>query len=455
MRVIIIGAGQVGSAITGALAGEQADVVAIDTVDSRLRELRDLHDIQTVCGSGSNPEILTEAGVGSADMIVAVTDSDEVNMVASAIARIKAPHAIKVARVRERAFFKDSSLLGKSGFGVQHAINPEFVAAERIQEILSVPFAIDVADCGHGIKLVGIRLAGGSPLEGCSFQEFRSRNPGLKMLVTTRIRQGECLVPRGSDDMLGGDTLFTVARPEDLQKVAEAFHLPWQPSKRITVAGGSGIGAILAEQLEKDGRYNIKLIEPDLDRANDLAESLEKVLVLKGSPTDESLLLEENIRDCDAFIAVLPEAETNVMAALNAKRLGARRVIALTDKLSYIPIIENAGVDAVVSPRALAIGTILHHIRKGKVKAVIPYGYAGQAEAIEFEALQTSNAVDKPLKSVRFPEGAIVGGLIRDGKAIIPDGDDVIRAGDDVFIFATKAAIPKLERLMSVKLEFF
>ncbi len=455
MHVVIIGAGQVGSAITGALAGEHADVVAVDQVEDRLKELRDLYDIQTNCGSGSNPEVLTAAGVPSADMIIAVTDSDEVNMVACTIARLRAPHAIKVARIRERAFILDEAVLGKGGFGVDHAINPEFVAAERIHEILKVPFAIDVADCGHGLKLVGIRITEESPLAGHSFMELRALHPDLKLLVTTRIRQGECHVPRGSDDIHTGDTLFAVVRPDDMQKVAELFHFAWRPVKRVMIAGGSGIGAILAERLDETEKYKVKLIEPNLGRANSLAESLENILVLNGNPTDENLLAEENIRDCDAFIAALPEAETNVMAALNAKRLGARRVIALTDKLSYVPIIENAGVDAVVSPRALAIGTILHHIRRGKVKAVIPYGHASQAEAIAFEALQTSKAVGKPLKSVRFPEGAIVGALIRDGEAIIPGGEDQILPGDDVFVFATKTAISKLERLMAVRFEFF
>ena len=455
MRVIIIGAGQVGSAITAALSVEQVDVVAIDAVEERLKELNDLYDIQMICGSGSNPEILAAAGMESADMIVAVTNSDEVNMVASAIARLRAPHAIKVARIRERAFLEDDSKLGMEGFGIDHVINPELVAAKRIMDILDVPFAMDVADCGHGLSLVGIRLPQESPLEANTFAELRTLSPDLKMLVTTRIRDGECQVPRGQDDIQRGDTLFAVSHHEDLPKVAELFHFQWRPVKRITIAGGTGIGAILAEMLEKRKKHKVKLIEPDLTQANALSEALGNVLVLKGNPTDESLLLEENIRDCDVFIAALPEAEMNVMAALNAKRLGARRVITLTDRISYVPIIENAGVDAVVSQRALAIGTILHHIRKGKVKAVIPYGYAGQAEAIAFEALQTSNAVGKPLKTIRFPRGAIVGSLIRNNEAIIPNGDDVIQPGDDVFIFATTAAIPKLERLMAVRLAFF
>ncbi len=292
-------------------------------------------------------------------------------------------------------------------------------------------------------------------LEGETLAGLRTMAPDLKILAATRVRAQEAIVPRGTDDLRCGDTLYMVVRPEDLPAVARLFHLPWRPARRVTIAGGSGIGSMLAEHLEASGRLQVKLIESDPTRAVELAESFDRTLVLQGSPTDESLLLEENIRDCDVFIAALHEEETNVMAALNAKRLGAHRVIALTNKISYIPIIENAGVDAVVSPRALAIGTMLQHVRKGKVKAVIPYGTAGQAEAIEFEALPTSAAVGKPLKDVKFPEGAIVGALIRDDIAIIPGGDDEIVPGDDVFVFAHKKAIPKIEKMMAVKLDFF
>ena len=455
MRIIVIGAGQVGSAITGAMATEHADVVVIDLREEKLRELRDRYDIQTVRGSGSNPWVLADAGVESADIIVAVTDSDEVNMVASAIAGLKAPLAIKVARIREKSFVEDEMILGKSGFNVDYPINPELVAVDRIIDILGVPIACDVALCGKDLRLVGIRLPHGSPLDGLTLAQLRGRAPDLRILATTRVRAGETAVPRGTDDMKGGDTLYVVVHPEDLEQTAKLFELTWRPAKRITIAGGTGIGALLARRLEAMGRRNVKLIEEDHQRALELAEGFDNVLVLRGSPTDESLLLEENIRDCDVFIAALPEEETNVMAALNAKRLGAHRVIAITNKLAYLPIIEDAGIDSVVSQRALAIGTILQHTRKGKVKAVIPYGDAGQAEAIEFEALDTSDAIGKPLKDVRFPEGAIVGALMRDGKAIIPGGDDVIMPGDNVFIFATKRAIPKIEKMMSVKLGFF
>jgi len=455
MRAIVIGAGQVGSSIIGALAAEGADVVAIDWSENKLRELRDTYDIQTLSGSGSNPSILSEAGVVAADMLVAVTNSDEVNMVACAIAQLRAPNSIRVARIRESELIEGENVLGQLGFGVDHAINPEVVAVRRLTDILKVPIASDVADCGKFLKLVGIRLPPGCPIDGKTVAELRTLAPDLKVLLATRVREGESRIPDGNDDVRAGDTLFTVIHPNDLPALAELLQLNWRPTKRVTIAGGGPIGAMLAASLEKEPGFSIKLIEPDVERAHVLAERLEKTLVLQGSPTDESLLLEENIRDCDAFIAALPEPETNVMAALNAKRLGAYRVIALIEKLAYVPIIENAGVDAVVSPRALAIGTILHHIRKGRVKNVIPYGVTGQTEALEFEALETADAVDKPLKSVKFPDGVVVGAISRGEETIIPDGNDVILPGDNVFVFASKKAIPKLEKMMAVKFEFF
>ncbi|MCU0662985.1 MAG: Trk system potassium transporter TrkA [Myxococcota bacterium] len=455
MKAVVIGAGQVGSAIIAALSSEKIGVVAVDLSEQRLQPLADRFDIQTIVGSGSNPDVLAQAGVESADMVVAVTDSDEVNMVACTIAKRRAPNAIKVARIRERAFIDAGDVGPESSFGVDHAINPELVAAERLLEILEVPFASDVADLGYRLKLVGMRLPHGLEVDGISFAALRQLAPDIKTIVTTRVRGGVAIVPRGSDDIRGGDTLFLVGAPEDMPKVAQMFRLPWRPAKRITVAGGKGIGALLAVRLEASGKRSIKLIEPDPARADMLAQRLEKVLVLQGSATDESLLMEENIRDCDVFIAALPEAEANVMAALNAKRLGASRVIALTDRTAYIPIIQSAGIDAVVSPRAIAIGTILQHVRKGKVKAVVPYGDEGQAEAIRFEALETSAAVGKPFKDIHFPQGSIVGAIIRGEKALIPGGNDVLVPGDEVLVFAMKSAISKLEKLMTVRLDFF
>lgn len=455
MRAVIVGTGQVGIAIIGALSGENADVVAIDISEANLALTREQFDIQTICGSGSSPTNLIDAGISSADMIVAVTDSDEVNMVACSIAAMKSPHAIRVARIREAAFLADETVLGPDGFRVTHAINPEMVTAKRLTDILNVPIATDVAELDCGLQLVGIRVPQQFNSRNKSFAALRNLAPELKMMVTTRIRNGASIVPKGNDDVQAGDLLYIVIAPDDLPALAELFNMPWRPVKRVTIAGGTGIGFTLAKALEHTSKCNIKLIESDAERANELAMSLSKILVLQGFPTDENLLLEENIRDCDVFIAALKDEEANVMAALNAKRLGAHRVITLTNKTGYIPIIENAGVDAVVSPQALAIGTILHYVRQGRVNSVTPYGLAGKAEIIEFEALETAKIVGKPLKDVKMPASAIIGALIRGNEAIIPGGNDVIEPGDRVFVFTEKQAIKKLEKLISVSLNFF
>ncbi len=455
MRALVIGTGRVGFAIIEALASERADVVAIDTNEQNLDAVRELFDIQTITGSGSNPANLRNAGVASADMIVAVTNSDEVNMVACKIASKEAPYSVRVARIRETAFLHDEILSSDAGFAITHPINPEVVTSDRILKIINAPVAIDVADLGYGMQLIGVKISKDSIVAKKTFADIRNIAPELKMLVTTRIRNSVSIVPNGDDDVLADDILYIVIDPKDFEQMAHIFGLKWNPAKKIIIAGGRGIGQTLATKLDTLKTFNVKLIEPDELIASRLAESFSKVLVLQGSATDENLLVEENIKDCDVFVSALPEEEANVMAALNAKRLGAGKIIVLTSKPTYIPIIENSGVDAVVSPQALAIGTILQHMRKGRIKSVTPYGHAGKAEIIQFEALDSAKAVGKPLKNVPIPSSAIVGMLVRDNQAIIPGGNDMILPGDSVFMFAEKSAIKKLEQLMAVSMGFF
>ncbi|MBN2801793.1 MAG: Trk system potassium transporter TrkA [Deltaproteobacteria bacterium] len=455
MRALVIGTGEVGFAIIEALSSEGADVVAIDVNEHSLEAARNLFDIQTITGSGSNPVNLKNAGVSSADMVVAVTNSDEVNMVACKLASKEAPYAIRVARIRETAFLNDEFLTMENGFWITHPINPERVSAKRIFEIIKVPFAVDVATLWDDMSLIGLKIPKGSPAIGKTFADLRTMAPDLKMLVTTRIRDAISVVPGGDNDIKEGDTLYVVINPVDYQKMAKVFELPFKSAKKIIIAGGDGIGKTLATTMDKMSNVNVKLIEENEALAGELAESFARVLVLQGSATDENLLVEENIKDCDIFVAALKDEEANVMAALNAKRLGALKVMVLTSKPSYIPIIENSGIDVVLSPQALAIGTILQHIRKGSVKSVTPYSHSGKAEIIQFEALESAKAVGRPLKDVSIPKNAIVGMIVRNKKAMIPGGNDIIEPGDSVFMFAEKSAIPKLEKLMAVGFSFF
>jgi trk system potassium uptake protein TrkA len=454
MRVIIVGAGEVGTNIAAALAAEGQDVVVMDQQAAPVRTLRDRLDVQTFQGSGSNPRVLLEAGLREADMLLAVTDSDEVNIVACLVAAAHSPATITVARIRREELVADTTVLGKAGLGIGHVINPELAAAERIVRLLEMPAAIDVVDFDGGrLSMVALRVPETSPWAGRQLAELPPLVGDRPLLFAARLRGSECVIPTGQDDIAAGDILYSVVEPGALRWVAEGIGVPWEPVRRVTVAGATNIGQVLTRRLEADG-YQGKLIEHDETRAQAAAEALRRTVVLNGSPTDTDLLLQENIQDCDAFLAVLRDDEANVVAALHAKRLGARRVISLTGRPEFVPLIAGAGVDVVISPRQVAVSSILHFVRRGRVVRVTPV--AGDlAEVIEFVALETAAVVGRPLKDVRFPRHALVAAVIRPNGVEIATGDTVIAPGDRVLVVALKKAVAKLQRAFEVRFEYF
>lgn len=454
MHVIIVGAGEVGTNIAAALASEGQDVVVMDRNARRVDDLRDRFDVQTFAGSGSNPTVLLEAGLRQADMLLAVTDSDEVNIVACLIAAAHSPATITVARIRSQEFISDETVLGKAGLNLDHVINPEVATADQIVRLLELPAAADVVDFEDGqIRLVALRVPQSSSFVGRTFMEVGASEQGRRLLFAARVRDAECIIPTGSDDIRAGDLLYAVIATDALRPVAEAIGLPWEPVGRVTIAGASNIGRVLASKLESSG-LRVKLIEQEENQALAAAEELQKTVVLNGSPTDTDLLLQENIQDCDAYLAVLGEDEANVVASLHAKALGARRVVSLIGRPEYVPLIANAGVDVAINPRQVAVSSILHFVRRGRIVRVTPIA-GGVAEAIEFVALETAAVVGRPLKEVTFPRHALVGALIRDGDVEIASGDTVINPGDRVLVVALKKAIGKLQKAFEVRFEFF
>ncbi len=454
MRVIIVGAGEVGTNIAAALAAEGQDVVVMDRDARKVRDLRDRLDVQAFQGSGSSPSVLLSAGLATADMLLAVTDGDEVNIVACVIAAAHAPSIITVARIRSEDFVHDEKVLGKAGLGIEHVINPELETADRIVRLLALPGANDLVEFeGGALRLVAVRVPAESPFVGLRFIDLVGLSPRRRMLFAARVRGAECVIPKGADDIAAGDLLYAVVEPGTLEAVAGLIGIPLDPVRRVTIAGGSTIGRILAQKLEGSG-YQVKIIEQDEARAQELAGTLQKTVVLHGAATETGLLLQENIQDCHAFLAVMRDDEVNVVAALHAKALGARRVISLTRRPEFVPLISRAGVDSVISPRQVAVSSILHLVRKGRVVRVTPFA-GGAAEAIEFEALETAEVVGRPLKSVQFPKGALVGAVVRRGVVIVASGDTVIEAGDRVLVVALKSAIAKLQQAFEVKLEYF
>ncbi len=448
MRVVIIGAGEVGYNLADRLAAEQQDVVVIERDARAVRRVQDKLDVQVIVGRGSSPKVLLQAGIEEATLLIAVTDSDEVNMLACLVASACGrPGTTKVARVRDEVFFEDQRLQDRLARVVDLHINPEREAAEKVLRVLSVSAATDVVSFADGkVQLIGLPVGEDSPLAGVRFSDLARIDPQRRLLVAAISRPGQVVIPKGSDRPRAGDTLYAVTTGERVASVLGICGFPMVPLKRVMIAGSTDVAVQVARGLEQRGVVT-KVIEPDKARCYALADVLSKSVILHGEPTDPALLSEEFVEEEDAFVAASLDEEENILSAVLARRLGVRRTIALTDKAAYLELIRAVGVDAVVSPRLAAVSSILQFVRRGRILSATAFG--DEAEALEFEATETSPIVDKPLKDVRFPRGALVGAIFRDGETLAPSGDDVISAGDRVVVFALKPAIPEIERLIA------
>ena len=454
MKIIIIGAGDVGYHIAKTLSKENKDVVLIEPKEEAIRWVSETLDVQVIKGSGSNPRIIKEAGIEEADMLIAVTDSDEVNMIACLIAESQAKIPTKIARVRNEAYASDAKIFDQDHLDIDLRINPEKEAVDSILGLLEVPGAQEVVDFADGkIKLIGLELDESSPYAGKTLQEIREINPEEMALVIAIYRNKQILIPKGKDTILPGDHLFIVAEAKRVSKMTQLMGNKIEPVKRVILHGGSNIGLYLAQELEKTP-VSTKIICQDQKRCGLLVEELDRTIVLHGEGTDESLLREENVQDCDFFVSVSEDEEANVLVSLLAKQLGAKRVMSLVNRMSYLPLISTLGVDVVINPQLAAVNRILRYIRKGKVLSVAIMREE-EAEAIEVVAMETSDLVNRPLKSIRFPRNAIIGAVVRNGETIIPYGETIIQPGDRVLIFARKSAIKAVEKALTVKLEYF
>jgi trk system potassium uptake protein TrkA len=454
MKVIIIGAGEVGYHIADVLSREGIDAVIIDRDEERLREIAETLDVQTVVGSGSSPEVLKRAEIANADMVVAVTDSDETNMIACLLASTQSRIPIRIARIRNPELNGDCLLCNKDHLNIDLVINPEQEAVNRMMDLLEFPGASEVFSFAGGrIRLLGFGIDGNAAVVGKQLSELRAMTPGVKVLITAMVREEKFIVPTGDSVIEPGDYLFAVADATRVQELLRFFGKETEPPRRVIIIGGGKTGLMLAEMIEKMGT-SVKLIEKRQDKCEHLAASLEKTIVLHGDGTSQDLLREERIEETDFFIAVTNDEEANILGALLAKQLGARKVISLIKRVDYIPLVGRVGIDGVINPRHAAVGRILHFIRKGKIISATPLRDE-KAEAFEFVALETSEITDRPFKEIPFPRGTIVGAIVRGEEIIIPGGDSVIRPDDHVVIFTPRSAIAQLEKLLTVKLEYF
>jgi trk system potassium uptake protein TrkA len=453
MRILIIGAGEVGFHSARRLSREGHEVVVVDRDPQGIRKVDEQMDVQTLLGPGSSPRVLREAGVAESDLVVAVTDSDEVNLAACRFAALLSPATTRVARIRSEDYLACFEEMGLDRFDLHTVINPERELAGQILEFMEVPAASSVTDFAEGkVKLVGLKVPSSSQVVGKTMAQLHPGG-GPKFLVAAIERGGETVIPRGNDVVLPDDVAYVVCQHKALPELLAHFGLHSQPVRNLVVVGGGAIGRLVAARASGRG-VKVRVIERREERCEELVDQLGDVMVLHGDGTDLSLLEEENVGAADVFAAVTDDEEDNVLIALLGRKMGARRTIARVAHMGYVPLVSTLGLDLVVSPRFAAVGAILRHLRRGKVLNVAALKDEG-AEVIEVEAQETSALVGKPLAEVKVPAGALVAAVVREGEVLIPGGETVVRPGDHLVIFLQRRVLGKVEKLLTVSLEYF
>jgi trk system potassium uptake protein TrkA len=452
VKIIIVGAGEVGFHIAQRLSEENQDVVLIDKDPQQIKRITENLDVQALLGSGTSPRLLRESGIGQADMLVAATDSDEVNLISCMLARNLNQYMLKVARIRNTEYLEEGGFLAQQLLGIDHVINPNSVMVNAILSLMEVPGASEVIDfVGGRVKLIGFTVTKDSPFTGRQLLSFKGLEE--KLLVGAIVRGNQVLIPQGTDTIQRDDLVYVVVRNDELDHVTGLFNLKAETLRRVIIVGAGETAMALAIALD-NSRVSAKIIDKDSERCASISGKLDRVIVINGDGTNKDLLLEENIAGVDFAVALTGDEESNILISLLAKGLGAKRTITRINKLSYIPLVSAIGIDTVVSTRLSAVRAILQYIRRGKIISVAPLK-GEHAEAIEAEALETSDIVNVPLSKVKFPKGAIVGAIVRGDEIIIPRGDSIVRAKDRLIIFSLQPVVPKLEKLLTVKLEYF
>jgi len=454
VKIVIVGAGEVGFHIASHLTRENKEVVVIDTDPAAIRRVSDSLDVQTILGSGSSPVVLEDAGIRGAEILLAVTNRDETNLVACLMADTLSPNTKKLARIRDADYDGYHEIFRDNPPHIETVINPEIEVVKTIERLMTVPGAVDVGEFADGrVKLVGIRLGEDNPLAGVRLHELGSKIKGARPLIASILRDERLIIPMGNDRLKAGDLIYFISEEGQMLNTLKAFDKHGEPVKRVLIIGGGRIGTRLAQRLEKKS-ISVKIIEKSPDRCTQLADILRKTVVLCGDGSDQDLLREENIGDIDLVVTLTNDEETNILASLLAKRLGARKSITKISKFSYFPLMLTIGIEQVVDPRLSAINTILQHIRRGKVLSAVSIK-GEEAEVMEAVAMETADIVGKPLKDISFPKGVLVTAILRNEHVIIPTGDSIVEPNDRIVIFAKRESIPKIEKILAVKLEFF
>jgi trk system potassium uptake protein TrkA len=457
VKIIIIGAGQVGGTLAENLANEKNDITVIDTDGQRLRELQDLIDIKTVVGTGSYPQVLRQAGADDADMLIAVTNSDETNMVACQVAYTLFRTPTKISRIRSNAYLKQKDLFKSDAFPIDVLISPEQVVTNYIKRLLEYPGTLQVLDfADEKVQLVAVRAYHGGLLVGQELRKLKEHMPSADTKVAAIYRRGKAILPTADTVIEVDDEVFFIAAKNHIKKVMNELRREEDSYKRILIAGGGNIGYRLAKTLEN--KYRIKLIEHGEDRAKFLSENLSKTVVLMGSATDKALLEEENIDTIDVFCAVTNDDETNIMSSMLAKRLGARKVMTLINKAAYVDLVQGGVIDIAISPQQTTIGSLLTHVRRGDMVNVhsLRRGAAEAIEAIAHGDKLTSKVVGRRISDIDLPKGTTIGAIVRGDQVIITNEDVMVESDDHIILFVVdKRRIQEVERLFQVGLGFF
>jgi trk system potassium uptake protein TrkA len=459
MKVIVCGAGQVGYNIARYLASEQNDVTVIDQSAELVGKVSDLLDVQAIVGHASHPDILEQSGAADADMLIAVTYADEVNMVACQIAHSIFNVPTKIARIRQQSYLQPiwADLFTRDHMPIDVIISPELEVARAIGRRMSVPGAFDVIPLADDrVRVIGVRCTDRCPIVNTPLRQLTTLFPELNIIVVAIIRDNsDPVVPEPGDQMLPGDEVYFVADTTHVPRAMAAFGHDEKSARHVVIVGGGNVGLNVARELaESSQSISIKIIEVDREHARKAAQTLPSIAVIHGDALENEILEEANVATAETVIAVSNDDETNILASLLAKRYGVERAITLINKPTYGPLITALGIDVVVSPRAITVSTILQHVRRGRIRSVHSLG-DGFAEVIEAEALETSPLVGAPLSEIDLPDGVIIGAVVHDGEVIIPRGATVIEETDRVILLATAEAVKKVEKMFSVRLEFF
>ncbi len=443
MRVIIVGAGEVGFQLAKFLSVEDIDVVVVDRDKEKLKRLSANLDVALVEGEGGSPSILKEAGADEADILLAVTNMDETNMIACLVAKVMFQIPRNVARIRNMEYFSNDILL--QSLGIDPAISPEIEAAKAVIRLVEVPFAANVEDFEGGeVRIIGFRIPSDSKLIGKAFKNLNLPKP--KVLIGAIQRGDKVIIPSGNDTIKKNDIIYMPVKKDNINHACTSVGGVEMPVKRVMILGGGRIGFYVAKTME-ERNLNVKIIEKDVERCKFLLKSLKKSVILHGDGSDQKLLEEENINDMDVFAAISNNEELNIMASLLAKSLGVKKVITIVNRTDFLPLANNLGIEAVLSPRMITAGTIMRYVRSGNILSLTTVA-EGKAEIMEAEVKDGSILTGKTLLEVELPKKTLIGAIIRGDDFIIPSGSDRILGDDKLIIFTLRESIKQVEKLL-------